>query len=169
MRRRVVRGPRPCHGVFTITSRHAPAPSTRPPESRHASTPSTRPPESRHASTPPTRQRRFASLMIRPPVDEFDDAYEPTWVARQSIKFAKPWTTGRQARLLEMLKNPQTPQRVQVCPKRSGAQGILISVDPFICRQLDPGRPLAPTVAPILSRPAGGFVTQETLAATLTS
>jgi len=40
----------------------------------------------------------FASLMIRPPVDEFDDAYEPTWVARQSIKFAKPWTKKRLAK-----------------------------------------------------------------------
>jgi len=37
----------------------------------------------------------FASLMIRPPVDEFDDAYEPTWVAKQSIKFCKPWTRRR--------------------------------------------------------------------------
>ena len=36
--------------------------------------------------------------MIRPPVDEFDDAYEPTWVARQSIKFAKPWTKKRLAK-----------------------------------------------------------------------
>ena len=33
--------------------------------------------------------------MIRPPVDEFDDAYEPTWVAKQSIKFCKPWTRRR--------------------------------------------------------------------------
>ena len=40
----------------------------------------------------------FASLMIRPPVDEFDDAYEPTWVAKQSIKFAKPWTKKRLAK-----------------------------------------------------------------------
>ena len=67
----------------------------------------------------------FASLMIRPPVDEFDDAYEPTWVAKQSIKFAKPWTKRRlekKARELEEKASRWRELGIEfVCPDETQA------------------------------------------------
>lgn len=47
----------------------------------------------------------FASLMIRPPIDEFDDAYEPTWIAKQRLKYTTDkWWPHRRRRLRDEAK-----------------------------------------------------------------